>query len=132
MTGLTEVLAMKQVRKKLLFWAPRILCILFALFVSVFAFDVFSPDVPFGRAITGFLVHLIPVYLLIGVLILAWRWEWIGVVGTIILSALYIFMTKASEHWLAYLSLIGPMLLIGLLFLFARIAKVNSRLRKDS
>ncbi len=132
MTGLTEVLAMKQVRKKLLFWAPRILCILFALFVSVFAFDVFSPDVPVGRAITGFLVHLIPVYLLIGILILAWRWEWIGVVGTIILSALYIFMTKASEHWLAYLSLIGPMLLIGLLFLFARIAKVNSRLRKDS
>jgi hypothetical protein len=33
---------MKRPVKRLLFWAPRILCILFAAFVSLFALDVFD------------------------------------------------------------------------------------------
>ena len=41
-----------------LFWTPRILCILFAAFVSLFALDMLSTSEPWRRQIVGFLVHL--------------------------------------------------------------------------
>jgi len=34
--------AMNALLKRLFFWSPRILCILFAVFLSLFALDVFN------------------------------------------------------------------------------------------
>jgi len=63
---------------KIIHWLPRIICILAILFVSMFAFDSFDSRLTIWQQIGAFLIHLIPSYILIGLLIVAWRWELVG------------------------------------------------------
>jgi len=62
---------MKEAGKKILFWSPRILTILFIGFISLFALDVFDEELGFWQALSGFLIHLIPTYILIVTLVFA-------------------------------------------------------------
>jgi hypothetical protein len=73
-----------------LFWAPRVLSIVFIAFLSIFALDVFDGRHSIWQMILAFLIHQIPVFVLIAALILAWRWEWIGAVLYGIAGLLYI------------------------------------------
>jgi hypothetical protein len=59
-------------------WIPRILCILAILFISVFALDSFNEGASFWEQISAFLIHLIPSFFLIIILIIAWKWELFG------------------------------------------------------
>ncbi len=105
--------------ERVLFWLPRGLGILFTLFVSMFALDVFTEGVTW-RALGGFLIHLIPVYLLLLVLILAWRWEWIGV-GMYPLLAFAYMVSMPDFPISVYVILTGPLFLLSLLFLLHRL-----------
>lgn len=40
--------------KKLTHWLPRILRLLFALFISIFALDAFGEGIPFTEAVVTF------------------------------------------------------------------------------
>ncbi|MGQ0603506.1 MAG: DUF7670 domain-containing protein [Anaerolineales bacterium] len=51
--------------EKLLFWIPRILTILFAGFVSLFALDVFVEGYGFWETLLALLMHLIPTGLIL-------------------------------------------------------------------
>jgi hypothetical protein len=59
-------------------WIPRILCILAILFVSLFALDAFSSERTFWQNVAAFLMNLIPSFVLLAVLIVAWKWEKVG------------------------------------------------------
>ena len=61
-----------------IYWIPRIICILAILFVSMFALDSFDPKLTIWQQIGGFLIHLVPTYVLILLLVIAWKWELIG------------------------------------------------------
>ena len=100
--------------KKTLYWTPRIFGIIFALFVSLFALDMFSEGKGFFEAFLGFLIHLTPSYLIIAALILAWKNEKLGGILFILLwgSLLLIFRFKLQTA--VFLS---PLILIGILFL---------------
>ncbi len=74
---------------KILHWTPRILCILSILFVSMFALDSFNPKLTVWQQIGGFLIHLIPTYILTVALLVAWKWEKIGGVIFIILGTVF-------------------------------------------
>lgn len=66
-------------------WLPRIICILAILFVSLFALDAFAPGLTIWQQIGAFLIHLIPSFILLALLIIAWKWELIGgIIFTII------------------------------------------------
>jgi hypothetical protein len=93
------------------------MAILFALFLSMFALDVFGEGYSFWETILALFMHLIPVYILVIALALAWRWEWVGALIFLGFSVLYL-ITAGGQHWSAYLVVAGPPLLIGLLFLF--------------
>jgi hypothetical protein len=69
---------MMSTKIKIIHWAPRVLCILAILFISMFALDSFDPKLTIWQQIGGFLIHLIPTYILIALLIIAWKWELIG------------------------------------------------------
>ncbi len=69
---------MSDTTRRLLYWAPRVLGILFALFVSIFALDVFGQGYGFWGTLQALLIHLIPVYILLIALAIGWRWEWAG------------------------------------------------------
>lgn len=54
--------------KGLLFWTPRILCLLFAVFLSLFALDVFTEGYGFWKSILALLIHLIPTWIVLVIL----------------------------------------------------------------
>jgi hypothetical protein len=62
-------------------------------------------------------VHLIPTYLVLIALAVAWRWQQVGAAIFIALGLLYIVMAWGRFHWSVYAVISGPLLLIGALFL---------------
>ena len=108
---------MTETARKILFWAPRIVCILLILFVSLFALDSFGGGQPLWRQVAAFLIHLIPTYILVAALVVTWRWEWVGAAIFPALGVYYMYMTRLRFHWTIYLALTGVPLLVGALFL---------------
>ncbi len=110
--------------KKALFWTPRILSIAFIVFLSLFALDVFDEHLGFWPTLLALTMHLIPVFVLIAALILAWRWEWIGAALYGAAGLLYITWVVSTSRpvplamrviWI--LSIAGPAFVIAGLFL---------------
>ena len=107
---------MKSPLKQMLFWTPRILCLLFAVFISLFAADVFSEGYGIRKTVLALLVHLIPTWVILIVLAVSWRREWVGGILFTALGALYLIQFWGRFHWSAYLCISGPLFIIGVLF----------------
>jgi hypothetical protein len=118
---------MSRSTARILFWTPRVLSILFAMLLSLFAFDVFSEGHGFWQTVLGLLVHLVPVYLVVIVLVIAWRWEWVGAMLFIALALFYLVWTWGRFHWSAYLGISGPLVVLGVLFLLNWIYRAQLR-----
>jgi len=116
---------MRSRSKEFNYWSPRILGILFAVFISLFALDVFGEGYGLWETILALLIHLVPTYLVVIALVLAWRWEWIGAVLFIGLGIFYIIWTWGKFPWVTYVTISGPLFLVGFLFL------VNWRFRNE-
>jgi hypothetical protein len=115
--------------KRVLFWTPRVLGILFAIFLSGFALDVFSEGYGFWQTIGALLLHLVPVYIVVIVLVIAWRWEWVGAILFTALAVFYVIWMWGRFPLVTYLSISGPLVLIGVLFLSNWIYRVQLRMR---
>jgi hypothetical protein len=102
--------------KKALYWTPRIAGILFVLFLSLFALDVFEMNLGFWDTIVGLFMHLIPSILLAIALALAWRWEWIGALVFAGWSIFYITSARGFP-WSVYAIIAGIPFVIAILFL---------------
>ena len=121
-----------KISTKLLYWLPRVLCILAILFISLFALDAFNPELTLWDQIIGFIMHLIPSFILIALLILAWKRELIGgIIFTIIglgLSPLVFIHNFRMNHsvWMS-LSIIAlitiPFSIVGILFIMSHYRK---------
>ena len=109
---------MIEVSKKLLYWTPRGLCLAFALFLCMFAADVFTEGLGFQRTLFALLMHLIPVFALLLILAVAWRWEWVGAVFLTVLGCLQIrLMLSRHMPWQSSAFIAGPLFVIAALFL---------------
>jgi len=108
---------MKRSAKQILFWSPRILGILIAVFVSLFALDVFGEGYSTKETIVALAMYLIPTFVILVVLGIAWRWEWIGGFLFVALGVLYITLFWEPSNLPAYLIISGPLFLTGILFL---------------
>jgi hypothetical protein len=114
---------MTTLTKNLLYWLPRVLSIGFILFLSMFALDVFSEQRGFWDTVVGLAMHLIPSFVLVAALVVAWQWEWVGVVMFGGGGMLYIVTVLPNPHlsvaiklnWCAFIA--GPAILIAELFL---------------
>jgi prolipoprotein diacylglyceryltransferase len=92
----------------------------------MFALDAFAPELTFWQQIGGFLIHLIPSYIMIALLVIAWKWEYVGgFIFTIIglaFSLLIFFLNYNRNHFSAAQSLFNtliiavPFVLVGILF----------------
>lgn len=121
-----------NISTKLLHWFPRVLCILAILFISLFALDAFNPELSFWEQVFDFIIHLIPSFILIVLLIVAWKRELMGgVLFTIIglgLSPLVFMHNYNMNHsvWmsLSIISLITvPFSIVGILFIMSHYRK---------
>lgn len=102
---------------RLLYWIPRVLCIVFILFTSLFAFDVFNESKGIGKIILDLFMHLIPTFVLTIVLVLTWKREWIGGILFISFGFLYIINMWGRFPLATYILIAGPLFIIGILFL---------------
>jgi len=109
---------MKTATSRLLFWTPRVLTLLFAAFVSIFALDVFDLGYGVWKTILALLIHLIPTGLILVLLAVTWRWEWIGGILFPALGAWYVCAFWGRFPWSVYVIMAGPLFLLGILFLF--------------
>ena len=76
--------------KRVMFWTPRIICIAFAAFLAIFALDVFDMPGGFWYKALALVMHLIPAGMVLIVLAIAWRREWIGAVFFPLLAILHL------------------------------------------
>jgi hypothetical protein len=107
---------------KLLFWTPRILGIMFVLFLMMFSLDVFEPGLTAWQIAVGLFMHNIPALVLLVALIFSWKHEAVGGIVFITAGLLYILMlamnTKFEWYMLSWSATIaGPAFLIGILFI---------------
>ena len=108
---------MQQNTKRFIFWTPRILGILFTIFTSLFALDVFENNYGFWDTFLALIMHLIPTMIVALIVIIAWKWELVGAILFISLALFYIIWTWGRFPLITYIFMSGPLLLTGLLFL---------------
>jgi len=110
------------------YWLPRILCMLAIAFVSLFALDAFSSELSFWQQMGAFLMHLIPSFILLALLILAWKKELIGgIIFMLIglgLSPMVFSHNYRMNHSIfmslgIILTITIPFAIVGLLFLIS-------------
>lgn len=101
---------------KTLFWAPRILTIIFILFLGLFALDAFEGDQSLIKKLGGFMIHLIPNFVLILILIVSWKHEWSGTITFAVVGIACIVMFWGKFPAATYLTISGPLFLIAILF----------------
>jgi hypothetical protein len=107
---------MNPILKKILYWTPRVASILFVLFISLFALDVFDTGAGFWETLLALVIHLVPSFILIVALILAWKLEWIGALLYIGFAGWYIIEMWGQFPWTVYLLLAGIPFVIGAFF----------------
>ena len=113
---------------RLLFWSPRILSIAFAVFLGVFALDVFREPRSFWETGLAFSIHMIPSAIVVAILAVAWRWEWLGTLLFALVAVLYTW--DVLPRHLSWAAIMGtPLLLIAALFLTSWIVQLRHRLR---
>lgn len=80
----------KSAKDKFVFWTPRVLSILFLLFLALFSLDVFDGNPGFWDALIGLFMHNIPVFVLAIALAIAWKREIVGAVFYALAGLAYI------------------------------------------
>jgi hypothetical protein len=117
---------------KILYWIPRILTIVSILFMTMFSFDVFGGNESFGMKMLGFLMHNIPVLIMIVVLIIAWKWELAGGILFIVASISGTVFFHSFSGNPGSLIVIAPFFLTGILFILHEIFYGRNAPRKDA
>jgi hypothetical protein len=95
------------------------------VFISLFALDAFGEGIPFLEALLGFFIHLIPTFITIAILLIAWKREMAGGILYLLLSGSYLVFMRIP-HWTVFLLIGGPPILIGLLFISTHLISKNS------
>ncbi len=92
----------------------------------LFSLDVFEGNYGFWGTIIGLLMHNIPVFILLIILLISWKYEIVGGIAFILAGLLYsgisiarVIMSNPVEWYMLSwsLTIAGPAFLIGILFL---------------
>lgn len=111
--------------KKALYWAPRILSLLFICFLTLFSLDIIQPGVSAGEIALGLFFHNIPSLILLILLVIAWKKEIVGAISYLCLGLLYLGLLvsgiiNSGTPWYLVLSwgmlIAGPAFVISILF----------------
>lgn len=122
------------------FWTPRIISIIFILFMVLMSLDVFDGNVGFWKTLLGFFIHNIPAIILSLLLILSWRDGFLASIGFFTFGILYIililsniFSTGFRAIYLSWiLTISGFAFLIGFLFLIGKRNKKQFKFLKKN
>jgi len=92
---------------KFVYWAPRILGVMFVLFLMMFSLDIFGIGLTAWQIMVGLFMHNIPALILTIILIISRKYEMVGGIG-FILAGLLVIQSLVVAF---------PAFVIGILFL---------------
>jgi hypothetical protein len=111
-------------RRGFIYWTPRILAIIFILFLALFSLDVFDSSNGYNlvQTILALFMHNIPAIVLTILLVISWKYELVGAITFFIAGIAYLVLLLTSQNfqwfmlsWSLIIAL--PAILIGILFL---------------
>ena len=107
---------------RFVYWTPRILSIIFIVFLALMSLDIFGMGLSFREILVGLFMHNIPALILLAVLIISWKYEIVGGVVFILAGILYIiFAFNRADNWqmalLWILQISGAAFVIGGFFI---------------
>lgn len=111
--------------KKTVYWMPRILASLFTLFIMMFSFDVFDGTSSLTDQLIGFVMHNLPAFGIILIIVLSWKKDVIGMIGFALIAIGLFMMVIGSNPPLgsavnpAVFFISGPALMISILYGFS-------------
>jgi hypothetical protein len=117
-------------------WLPRIISIVAILFISLFALDSFGPGLTIWQQLGGFFMHMIPSFILLGILILAWKREFAGgilfiIVGLVLSPFVFNLNYHRTHSIILSLSIISlitiPFIIVGILFIVSQRKKKKAK-----
>lgn len=97
-----------------LLWTPRLLGLLVAVFLGLFALDAFHPDRSLLESVPAFAIHLVPALAVALVVMLSWHREWIGAITCLGLALAYAVMARQRLDWILVIA--GPLFLLSVGF----------------
>jgi hypothetical protein len=103
--------------KSLLYWTPRVLGVLLAAFITIFAADAFEGNFTIWEKLVALAVHMIPTAVILLAVAIAWRWEIPG--GLLFVAAAAFHTSWALGRGLPGVDILlisGPAYLVGALF----------------
>jgi hypothetical protein len=103
--------------ERYLYWLPRILGIIYILFLAIFALDVFIPGKTIGYYLIALFMHLIPNFVVLALLLFSWKYEKIGGIIFILLGVFSLFLIRTNGFFLNYVLISFPIFSIGILLL---------------
>jgi len=127
---------MEKKINKFIYWTPRILSILFILFLMLFSLDVFEPGLSAREIAIGLFMHNIPALILLVVLVVSWKHEIVGGVVFILAGIAFIASKLVGSRleggmaWWSFLLISSPAFLIGILFIINWLKKRNVRIAR--
>jgi hypothetical protein len=105
---------MNERSRRWLLWTPRVLAILVCAFLSLFALDAFGGGRSLSEALPAFALHVAPILMLLAVVAVSWRWEWVGGWVFTGLALAYAYVARGHVSWVLWISV--PLLAVGVLF----------------
>ena len=105
---------MKFANRDIVLWAPRIVGLGLALFLSLFALDAFSDPRGVLATIIALLMGLIPALITLTAVLIGWKHQ--GVAAIIFLVGAIFYAINALEHPDWVLIITGPLVLEAILF----------------
>lgn len=116
--------------QRFIYWLPRIICILAISFVSIFALDAYDQNLGVWKQIQEFAMHLIPSFILLLILLIAWKWELIGgivflIIGIGLSPLIYMHNYRMNGSvWMSLwviITITFPFILVGVLFVIGHL-----------
>lgn len=109
-----------------LFWLPRAIIVLFALFTMLFSLDVLEMQLPWYKIALGLLIHNIPFFALVIVLWLSWRHPAISSIICFLVMLGFAFIMRGNGTFYVHLIFGVPLFIAGTMFLLEHL-----RVRKE-
>jgi hypothetical protein len=109
-------------KEKIIYWLPRVLGLVFVLFLSLFSLDVFG-EFSGWHLVLALFMHLLPALILLGVIIIAWKYDLAGAAAFLFFAAFYTWQAGFDQPWSWYALISAPAAITGIAFLLSWLQK---------
>lgn len=90
---------MKKTLYNRIYWSARVLAFLLIGFLFLFSLDVFEIEATFWNQLLGFLLHNIPVFILILAIVIGWKMEIIPALVFLTGAIVFFIMTGVNDNF---------------------------------